>query len=179
MSIIDKFVIGLAQSDPTYGLNKNNKFEEVFDRLKNYNFNYFDTAEIYKNSDYFVSKIKKSAQIISKISFEDLNDKNLKKKVNQKIKNILIKNSINNIYAILIHDPLLPLYEKKWKIIHTELKNIKKKGLINKIGISVYNRYELDNILKIFTPDIVQFPLNVFDQSFNDKNYLKSLKKKR
>ena len=142
----------------------------------------FDTrpaAEIYKNSDYFVSKIKKSAQIISKISFEDLNDKNLKKKVNQKIKNILIKNSINKIYAILIHDPLLPLYEKKWKIIHTELKNIKKKGLINKIGISVYNRYELDNILKIFTPDIVQFPLNVFDQSFNDKNYLKSLKKKK
>ena len=38
---------------------------------------------------------------------------------------------------------------------------------------------ELDNILKIFTPDIVQFPLNVFDQSFNDKSYLKSLKQKK
>ena len=91
----------------------------------------------------------------------------------------MAKNSIKKIYAILIHDPVLPLYQKKWKIIHKELKKFKKKGLINKIGISVYNRYELDNILKIFTPDIVQFPLNVFDQSFNDKNYLKSLKQKK
>ena len=181
MSFINKFVIGLAQSDPKYGLNKNNKFDEVFDQLKNYNLNFFDTAESYKNSHHFISRVKDkyNAKIISKISFEDLNDKNLKKKVNEKIKNILVKNSIKKIYAILIHDPVLPLYQKKWEIIHKELKKFKKKGFSNKIGISVYNRYELDNVLKIFTPDIVQFPLNVFDQSFNDKSYLKSLKQKK
>ena len=179
MSFINKFVIGLAQSDPKYGLNRNNRFNEVFDRLESYNLNFFDTAETYKNSDSFISKSKDHIKIISKISFNDLNDKNLKKKANQKIKNILIKNSINKLYAILIHDPLLPLYKKKWRIIYRELENFKKKGLINKIGISVYNRYELDNILKIFTPDIIQFPLNVFDQSFNDRNYLKSLKQKK
>ena len=39
--------------------------------------------------------------------------------------------------------------------------NIKKKDN-KKIGISVYNTFELDNILKIFTPEIIQFPLNVF-----------------
>ena len=179
MNLINKFVIGLAQSDPKYGLNKNNKLDEVFDKLKNYDLNFFDTAEIYKNSHNFISKSKDNVKIISKISFKDLNTKNLKKTVNQKIENILIKNSINKLYAILIHDPLLPLYKKKWKVIHNELKYLKKKGLINKIGVSVYNRYELDNILKIFTPDIIQFPLNVFDQSFNDKNYLKSLKQKK
>ena len=179
MNLINKFVIGLAQSDPKYGYNKNNNLNEVFDKLENYNLNFFDTAEIYKNSHNFISKSKGNVKIISKISFKNLNTKNLKKIVNQKIKNILIKNSTNKLYAILIHDPLLPLYQKKWKVIHKELKHFKKKGFINKIGISVYNRYELDNVLKIFTPDIIQFPLNVFDQSFNDKDYLKSLKQKK
>ena len=69
------------------------------------------------------------------------------------------------------------MYQKNGKLF-IKSSNILKKGFINKIGISVYNRYELDNVLKIFTPDIIQFPLNVFDQSFNDKNYLKSLKQK-
>ena len=40
MNLINKFVIGLAQSDPKYGLNKNNKLDEVFDKLKNYNLNF-------------------------------------------------------------------------------------------------------------------------------------------
>ena len=127
MNLINKFVIGLAQSDPKYGLNKNNKLDEVFDKLKNYDLNFFDTAEIYKNSHNFISKSKDNVKIISKISFKDLNTKNLKKTVNQKIENILIKNSINKLYAILIHDPLLPLYKKKWKVIHNELKYLKKK----------------------------------------------------
>ena len=56
---------------------------------------------------------------------------------------------------------------------------LKKKKIIKKIGVSVYSKFELDQILKVFTPEIVQFPLNVFDQSFNNIKYLKSLKKKK
>ena len=86
MIFINKFVIGLAQSDPTYGVNKNNKFDEVFNQLKKYNLNFFDTAESYKNSHHFISRVKDkyNAKIISKISFEDLNDKNLKKRLIKK-----------------------------------------------------------------------------------------------
>ena len=54
----------------------------------------------------------------------------------------------------------------------------KKNKVIKKIGISVYNKNELNEILKVFTPEIIQFPLNVFNQSFNDKKYLQSLKHK-
>ena len=80
MSLINKFVIGLAQSDPKYGLNKNNRFNEVFHQLKTYNLNFFDTAEIYKNSHNFISKTKSNSKIISKISFKDSNERNIKKK---------------------------------------------------------------------------------------------------
>ena len=40
MNLINKFVIGLAQSDPKYGYNKNNNLNEVFDKLENYNLNF-------------------------------------------------------------------------------------------------------------------------------------------
>ena len=55
----------------------------------------------------------------------------------------------------------------------------KRNGYIKKFGVSVYSIYELENILKIFTPDIVQFPVNVFNQSFFEENLLKKLKKKK
>lgn len=74
-----------------------------------------------------------------------------------------------------MHDPLLPL-EKNWKDIKRILLDYKLKKIVKNIGVSVYNRYELDNILKVFIPDVVQFPLNIFFQSF-DENYLKKLKK--
>ena len=89
----------------------------------------------------------------------------------------MINNRINQIYGLLIHDPIAPLNNKRWRIIYDELRNLKKKGYIKKIGISVYNKNELDLILNIFKPEIIQFPLNVFNQSFDDKKYLQKLKK--
>ena len=80
------------------------------------------------------------------------------------------------MYGILVHDPLLPLHSKKWKIVYRVLRQLKKKNN-KKIGISIYNTFELNNILDVFTPDIIQFPLNVFYQPFSDNKLLKELKK--
>jgi aryl-alcohol dehydrogenase-like predicted oxidoreductase len=181
MKLINKFIIGLAQSDPNYGINKKNDFNSVFNLANKYGFTFFDTAEKYKNSENYIKKIVniKKVKITSKLSFESKLDKDLKQEAQISINDLLVKNGLNSIYGILIHDPLLPLNHNKWPIIHKALLELKKKKIITKIGVSIYNRFELDQILKIFTPDIVQFPLNVFDQSFNEIKYLKSLKNKK
>jgi len=57
------------------------------------------------------------------------------------------------------------------------LKNLKKK-LIKKIGISIYDVEEIDKILKIFKPDIIQLPANIVDRMFLNENFLLKLKKK-
>jgi aryl-alcohol dehydrogenase-like predicted oxidoreductase len=57
------------------------------------------------------------------------------------------------------------------------LKNLKKK-LIKKIGISIYDVEEIDKILKIFKPDIIQLPANIVDRRFLNENFLLKLKKK-
>ena len=51
MNLINKFVIGLAQSDPNYGINKKNNFNHVFNLANKYGFTFFDTAEKYKHSE--------------------------------------------------------------------------------------------------------------------------------
>ncbi len=177
--MINRFVLGLAQADKAYGLGKKKNFSEVINLSLKNDFKYFDTSKKYKNSSIYEKRILKNrnTKLITKSSFNYPLDSLFGKNVEKEIKNI-IKKTNKKIYAFLIHDPLLPLSKHKWNIIIKILKKYKKKGFLNKIGISVYSRYELDLILKIFTPDIIQFPINLFNQSFSDEKYLKSLKKK-
>ena len=59
------------------------------------------------------------------------------------------------------------------------LEKFKKKKLISNLGISVYSTSDINKVLKFWTPDIIQFPLNIFDQRILDANYLSTLKKKK
>ena len=51
--------------------------------------------------------------------------------------------------------------------------------MTKKIGVSVYSKKEIDGLLKKFTPDIIQLPINLLDQRFIKNNYLSKLKKKK
>ncbi len=44
------------------------------------------------------------------------------------------------------------------------LEDVKRAGLVAKIGVSLHHPDEIDLALRYFTPDIVQLPLNAFDQ---------------
>ncbi len=174
----NKFIIGLAQADRNYGLNNKKNFTDVINSSLKNKFIFYDSSISYKNRIKYEKKISenKNTKIITKSSFNFPKDINFKKKVETEIKNLLKENK--RLYAILIHDPLLPLNDYKWKIVFSILKKYKKNGYLKKIGVSVYNKYELNLILKKFNPDIIQFPLNLFNQSFKDKEYLKGLKTK-
>ena len=180
MNLKNKLILGCAQSDKKYGLSRNKKFEEVLECAIKSEINFLDTSPHYKNNNFIIKKFKdKNLEIISKLKFDYDLDKNYEIKIKADINNVLKLNNTKKLYAILVHDPLLPLHSKKWKIVSRVLRQLKKKKIIKKIGISIYNTFELNNILDIFTPDIIQFPLNVFYQPFSDNKLLKKLKKKK
>ena len=52
----------------------------------------------------------------------------------------------------------------------------KKKKIIKKIGISIYDPRELDLIWKSWKPELVQVPFNVLDQRIHLSGWLKNLK---
>ena len=47
--------------------------------------------------------------------------------------------------------------------------------MTKKIGVSVYSKKEIDGLLKKFTPDIIQLPINLLDQRLIKNNYLLSI----
>ncbi len=67
------------------------------------------------------------------------------------------------IYGLLLHrvdDLLGPLGEQ----LFAKLEGLKAQGLVEKIGVSLYTPSEVDAVLSRYAPDLVQLPLNPFDQ---------------
>jgi aryl-alcohol dehydrogenase-like predicted oxidoreductase len=59
-----------------------------------------------------------------------------------------------------------------------ELQALKQEGLVERIGLSIYEAAELDAVLRFFSPDIVQVPLSVVNQSLETSGHLARLRER-
>ena len=67
------------------------------------------------------------------------------------------------VYGLLIHDAD-DLLKTGGQLLIDALRRVRDSGRVTKIGVSVYTGGQLDSVLDLFTPDLVQLPLNVLDQ---------------
>ena len=175
-------ILGTAQFDLKYGIkNKyqklnNKKITNIIGTAEKFGIDMLDTADSYGDAHKILSQFNLSKfKIISKITYK----KNLTKiEFDDYISNILKRLKIKKIYSILLHNP------NKFKIADLEnyflyLSNLKNKGIISKIGFSIYDPSEFYIYSKYFLPDIVQGPLNIFDRRFIKSNFLNELKSKK
>ena len=174
-----KIVIGTAQFGLKYGYKKNKisatEIKNILKILKNRKINFFDTATTYGNSQKILSKISRK-NIISKIKIPKKKIKDLSKWLALEFNNILRETNEKKIHSILFHNPE---ELKKNKDLIKILNNFKKKRLITNIGISVYSPGDIKKVLNFWKPDIIQLPLNIFDQRILKNNYISLLKKKK
>lgn len=179
-----KLVLGTAQFGMKYGATNLNKikFDEITrvekKILKSNKINFIDTAFNYGGSHKIIQRSKLSnLNIITKIKIPNKKPKNLENYIFSKIRSVLIKFKTKSLYGLLIHD--YSDIVNNDLIILKILLNLKKKKLVKNVGVSVYSVNNLNEVLKIWTPDIIQIPFNVIDQRFSEKSYLKKLKKKK
>ena len=109
------------------------------------------------------------------------------KKININLINNHVLDSINKslkklnkkkLFGLFIHNYKI-LLGSKGKIILNTLQNLKKKGIIQNLGISIYEPKDLSKVLGFWKPDMVQFPFNVLDQRILKYSWLKKLKNKQ
>ena len=84
--------------------------------------------------------------------------------------------SSKKVYGLLVHhaeDLLVPGGEK----LLAAMMELKEKGEIENVGVSVYDGEQVNAVLKIFKPDIVQLPISVLDQRMLLNGQLERLKK--
>jgi len=178
-----KFILGTAQLNQKYGINNNTKptIKNSLNILKYAHKNRIDeidTAPGYSNSQKVIGKIKKKFLISSKISgLLKIKKNNFETYITKQVNFILKELSIDSLNGVYFHEPEIFKNKSKALFAYRILNEFKKQKIIKKIGVSIYEPKILNNIFKIFEPDMVQFPLNIFDQRIIDEGWLNYLSK--
>lgn len=156
-----KIILGTANVKNKYGLNANNLNLKEFNKVKNYskknNF-YMEVAEDYKNLKYIsTDKIR----LFYKINF--YRNKNNINEINKIIKN-------KNLFCLMFHN-IKSMNYSGFEELYNYINLLKSKKKIKNLGISIYDLKDL-KIVQKYNFDFVQIPINIFNQTFNERNTL-------
>lgn len=179
-----KLAIGSVQFGLDYGISNREgitSFQEVkkiLDIAFEENIDLIDTASSYDKSELVLgeTKLSNKFKIVTKI--RDLgNEKNqdISKIIQEEFKRSLKFLKTKKIYGLLLHNAN-NLSSEFADNIWNEFKKLKKIGLVDKIGVSVYDAKQIDFIIKNFEIDLIQLPLSIYDQSLFLNGYIKKLK---
>jgi len=127
-------------------------------------------GEVVTNDDWrFVTKTPN----FSDNSLNSTHVNQLKESFNQSLFNLRKK----NIYGLLLHscDDLL---KPGGELIFREMERLREIGMVKKIGVSAYSSKQIAAILGKFNIDIIQLPINIFDQHLFVDGWLEKLKNK-
>lgn len=178
-----KLALGTAQFGSHYGLTNNlgkvplYEVKKIISKAKEINLKTIDTAMDYFDSEEVLGKTNVTDfEIISKLP-EIPKKTNIKVWIQDKVKKSLFNLKVLKLRGLLLHKPIQMLQSDGDEIFNS-LNHLKEIGLIEKIGVSVYNFEELDILIKKFKFDIVQAPINIFDRRIIDSKTIYELKKK-
>lgn len=180
---MNKLALGTAQFGLNYGI-ANTTGKVRFDEIKSilslamyHNIRVLDTAIGYGDSEELLGNAGiYDWDIITKLPEIDDSCLNIAFLIDSLINKSLLNLNMVSLYGVLLHKPT-QLLGDIGDLLWSSLKNLKKSGLIQKIGFSVYDPDELDKLWSAgFIPDIVQAPYNVFDRRLKESGWLEKLK---
>jgi hypothetical protein len=178
-----KWALGTAQFGMDYGItNKSGKTKKkdvriILEKARNAEVDMLDTATTYGESEKCLGQIGvDNFKVITKLSAVPENIINVENWIEDQFNGSLTRLRLKSIYGLLLHRPEQLKFSVGKKIINT-LKNLKRRGLVEKIGISIYGPNELETLIDNFSIDIVQIPINIFDRRIISTGWLSKLKK--
>ncbi len=174
--------IGTAQFGLDYGISnsagkvKLPEIKKIIKLASDSGIDTIDTAMAYGDSEELLGKCSlENFKIITKIGAIQESENRIENWILDEVHLSLKKLKLNNIYGLLLHRPN-ELISKKGETLFYSIQNLKKLGLVKKIGISIYSTDELVSILDSYDIDIVQLPLNIFNREAINNDILKVLK---
>jgi aryl-alcohol dehydrogenase-like predicted oxidoreductase len=180
-SIRSKLVLGSANFGLDYGLANNSgklsdqDLNQIINTAKLSGINTIDTAQTYGDCEMRLGALKKlNFEIITKIGV-GLEKSYHQDKVCKLVNESLDRLNLKSVFSVMLHRPEILLGLNGSKVI-SELISLKEKGVIKKIGVSIYSPEILGQILKLIDIDIVQAPFNIFDQRILSSDWAFRLK---
>lgn len=183
MKTNSKIIIGGAQFGMKYGIANtkgkvgNEEVRNILKVAKENSVEFIDTAIAYGQSEEVIGDAGVGdMKIITKIPKIPEHIHDIKSWVIDNIYQSLGRLKKRQLYAILLHEPR-QLKERNGHLIYGALLEAKDRKIVQKIGLSIYDPTELEPILKKYEIDIIQAPVNIFDQRLIDSGWLDKLKK--
>ena len=135
-----------------------------------------DTAQAYGDSEARIGSLCCDSQFnfVTKIGAEFANgscDYNVSHSVKQSCRRL----NQSRLYAVMLHRPEVLLGNRGGEVVR-ELQILKDKGIVSKVGVSIYSPEILTAISRVVKLDIVQVPFNLFDQQILSSGWSDKLK---
>ncbi|MBL4942734.1 MAG: aldo/keto reductase [Colwellia sp.] len=174
-----KLALGTVQFGLDYGVSNSqgqvcpNEVTKILSLAKQAGINTLDTAPAYGDSEQVLGATRLTQQfsIVSKIPALNNNEIDIEHYVKSSLQHLNIK----KLSAVLFHQVQDIISSTHAKKRFNALVKLKEQGKITKIGISVYSPAQLEYCFGHYQFDIVQLPLNCFDQRFIQTNWLQKL----
>ena len=178
---MSKLGLGTVQFGLNYGIaNEFGKIKfstakEIIYLAREKNINLIDTAINYGKSEDVIGEIGISNfKVISKLPPPPENCKDLEEWIEKEFRLCLKRLKVKSIYGLLVHQTK-SLVGEKGKIIVDTLNNLKSRNLVKKLGVSIYDVNELEEVVNALKIDIVQAPLNIVDRRLETSGWLSKL----
>lgn len=113
-------------------------------------------------------------QVVTKVPVAPENAKDPARWVHDSARTSLARLHIAHLYGLLLHRPQ-QLLSPMGPSLYAALQRLKSDGLVSKIGISIYDPTELDQLMPHHKFDLVQAPFNVLDHRLLDSGWLHRL----
>lgn len=179
---LSKLAIGTVQFGCSYGIANQggqvsiNMAKDIVKYAHFSGIDTLDTAIAYGDSENCLGQIGvKDWQVVSKLPELPIGVANVLDWAKESVKVSLQRLQINRLHGLLLHCPQ-QLLSSQGQDIYQALNWLKAEGLVNKIGISIYNPSELDDLCSRFAFDLVQAPFNIFDRNLQQSGWLSHLK---
>ncbi|NER34637.1 MAG: aldo/keto reductase [Oscillatoria sp. SIO1A7] len=177
-----KLALGTAQFGLDYGIaNQKGKIgsgvaADILEYAQSSGIDTLDTAIAYGDSEQCLGEIGVSSwNVVSKLPEIPVGTTNIDYWVKQSVDNSLQRLKISQLYGLLLHRPQ-QLLSPEGQAIYQSLNLIKAQGLVDKIGISIYNQTEIETLFNEFSWDLIQAPFNVLDRTLESSGWLSRLK---
>lgn len=173
-----KLALGTAQFGMNYGIaNRNGRppfveIERILDAASAAGVTMLDTAIAYGDSEELLGAVGVEGwDVVTKVpAGVNYRTTTLKELVEASLERLRLP----RLYGLLLHDQEALLGPDRDYFL-AELSALKEEGLAGKVGISIYGPERLGDLLDAGPLDLIQGPLNLFDQRMLESGWLEQL----
>lgn len=166
-----EIVLGTAQFGLDYGITNSSgmvqpsEVKKILNYAADQGINKLDTAQAYGESELVIGGYP-GFDIMTKITANTMRPFDEKAvEIERCLEESLLRLNRSSVYSVMIHDAESLNCEITIDYLR-QLELLKKRGTVEKVGISLYSPQKLEEITSQFSIDTIQVPINIFDQRF-------------